>query len=94
MAAAGFVDIEEKWIKVPAGAWPLDAKQKEIGTFAAFAVDRDIEGFIGFVSSVQGWTKEEVAVYTAQLRRELRSRKHHVWYWQKIVWGRKPESSS
>ncbi|KEZ44971.1 hypothetical protein SAPIO_CDS2352 [Scedosporium apiospermum] len=94
MKEAGFVDIQEKWIKVPAGGWPRDSKQKEIGTFAAYAVDRDIEGFIFFVSNVQGWSKEEVRVYAAHLRRELRSLKHHIWYWQKVVWGRKPEIPS
>ncbi|SPO07360.1 related to methyltransferase [Cephalotrichum gorgonifer] len=81
MKEAGFVDIQEKWIK------------KEIGTVAGWAVESDMEGFVMFVSSVQGWTKEEVQVYAAHLRRELRSKKQHVWYWQKIVWGRKPEAS-
>ena len=81
------------FLKIPSGGWPSDPKQKEIGTVAGWAVESDMEGFVMFVSSVQGWTKEEVQVYAAHLRRELRSKKQHVWYWQKIVWGRKPEAS-
>ncbi|KAH8894492.1 methyltransferase type 11 [Thozetella sp. PMI_491] len=91
MKEAGFVDIQEKWIKIPAGAWPSDRRLKEIGFYASAAIESDIEGFILFVSTVQGWTREQIIVYAAVLRKELRSLKYHVWYWHKIVWGRKPE---
>jgi hypothetical protein len=50
----------------------------------------DVEGFIIFFTNVLGWTIEEVRVFIALLRRELKSMKHHVYYWQKIVYGKKP----
>lgn len=78
--------------QVPSGGWPKDPKQKEIGLFAQGAVDQDIEGFIVFITSVLKWSKEEVQVYIAHLRREFRAGKFHAYYWQKVVWGRKPEA--
>ncbi|KAK4242237.1 S-adenosyl-L-methionine-dependent methyltransferase [Achaetomium macrosporum] len=93
MEEAGFVDIQEKLIKVPSGGWPADPKQREIGIFAQHAIETDVEGFILFMTTVLGWSREQVTVYIAHLRRELRSLKHHVCYWQKVVWGRKPETA-
>jgi len=66
---------------------------KEIGQFSQTALLSDVEGFILFFTNVLGWTKEQVQVYIDHLRRELCSLKHHVYYKQKIVWGRKPEAS-
>jgi len=77
--------------QVPSGGWPADPKLKEIGIYAQHAIDSDVEGFILFMTNVLGWSREEVTVYIAKLRRELRSLKHHVCYWQKVVWGKKPE---
>ncbi|KAF7563705.1 hypothetical protein G7046_g392 [Stylonectria norvegica] len=92
MEDAGFVDIQEKLIKVPSGGWPADPKLKEIGEFAQFAVMSDVESFILFFTSILGWSREEVIVFIARLRRELNSLKHHVYYYQRIVYGRKPTS--
>lgn len=47
-----------------------------------------------FVANViAGWTREEVLVYIAQLRREIRTGKHHAYFKVKAVWGRKPEDA-
>ncbi|KAK1768287.1 S-adenosyl-L-methionine-dependent methyltransferase [Phialemonium atrogriseum] len=92
MEKAGFVDVQEKWIEVPSGGWPKDPKLREIGQFSQVALLSDVEGFILFFTNVLGWSRDQVQVYIAHLRRELRSLKHHVYYKQKIVWGRKPEA--
>lgn len=94
MEEAGFVDIEEWNFKAPIGSWPQDARLKEIGTYAQATLEQDIEGYVLFLASVvQDWSKEELDVYIAQLRRELRSGKLHPYYKQKVVWGRKPATS-
>ena len=50
-----------------------------------------LAGFVNFMwSSVMGWSKEEIAVYAAHLRRELKSGKCNAWYPMKVVIGRKP----
>ena len=92
MEAAGFVDIQERWINVPSGGWPSDPKLKEIGQYSQMALLSDVEGFIVFFTLILGWSREQVQVYIAHLRRELKSLKHHVYYKQKVVWGRKPEA--
>jgi len=39
-----------------------------------------------------GWSKEEVSVFLAKFRREVRSGKYHPYFKNKIIWGRKPEA--
>ncbi|KAL1907564.1 hypothetical protein Sste5344_006577 [Sporothrix stenoceras] len=53
MAAAGFVDIQDRLIKVPSGPWTADPRVREIGVFSQRAVESDIEGFILFFTNVQ-----------------------------------------
>ncbi|KAF4462526.1 methyltransferase domain-containing [Fusarium albosuccineum] len=80
-------------VQSPIGGWPKDEKLREIGQYAQLVMEQDFEGLILFMTNVLGgWTREEIQVYVAHLRREIRSGKKHGWYWQKVVWARKPES--
>ncbi|KAI0506693.1 S-adenosyl-L-methionine-dependent methyltransferase [Xylaria bambusicola] len=91
MQAAGFIDIKVYNMKTTLGPWPADPKHKEIGQYARLALEQDIEGFIMYMwTTVLGWTREEIAVYAAHLRRELRSPQYHAYYPQRVVVGRKP----
>ncbi|KAI1314041.1 S-adenosyl-L-methionine-dependent methyltransferase [Xylaria venustula] len=91
MQAAGFVDIKVYNMKTTVGPWAADPKYKEIGQYARLALEQDIEGFIMYMwTTVLGWTREEIAVYAAHLRRELRSPNFHAYYPQRVVVGRKP----
>jgi hypothetical protein len=45
-------------------------------------------------TQVMGWTKEEVMVYVAHLRNQLRDRKVHGYFEMSVVYGRKPETSA
>ncbi|KAM5357392.1 hypothetical protein ACJZ2D_016316 [Fusarium nematophilum] len=95
LKAAGFVDIQSKTIKVPVGDWPKDERQKEIGRFTNLSVLSDVEGHITFMANLlDGWTQEQIILYCAQLRREIKSRKTHAYYYQRVVWGRKPEGET
>lgn len=92
MKAAGFVDIQSKTIKVPVGDWPADERQKEIGRFTNLGILTDVEGHIAFMADLlDGWSREQVHLYCARLRGEIRARKANVYYYQRVVWGRKPE---
>lgn len=64
---------------------------KEIGRFVQVALEQDPEGYVLFVASALGWTKSEVSVYCAQLRKEIRSGKYHPFYRLRAVWAQKPE---
>ncbi|CAM1511879.1 Fc.00g093920.m01.CDS01 [Cosmosporella sp. VM-42] len=92
MAEAGFVDIQEKLYKSPIGGWPKDERLRQIGQYAQYVMEADFEGLILYMANIlEGWSREQIQVYIAHLRREIRSGKKHAWYWQKIVWARKPE---
>lgn len=58
---------------------------------AQLVLESDTEGYILFLASILGWSREEVQVYIAHLRREIRSNKYYPYSRQKVVWGRKPE---
>lgn len=63
---------------------------KQIGTFAQLSGEADIEGYVLYPATALGWTPEEVTVFGAHYRRELRDPRIHPYYSHKVVWGRKP----
>jgi len=91
LEAAGFVDLKEVVVKVPIGSWPQDPKLKELGQFTKASFLQDPEGYILFFANAMGWRKEEIDVYNAHLRKELRDPKVHGFYRQRLVWAKKPE---
>ncbi|KAH7142171.1 S-adenosyl-L-methionine-dependent methyltransferase [Dactylonectria macrodidyma] len=92
MEEAGFVDIQEWDFKCPLSPWPKDPKMKEIGQYGELFATQDTEGFVLFVMNLLGWSHEEIQVYIAHVRREIRNRKNHPYFRLKTVWGRKPEN--
>ncbi|KAF4456156.1 hypothetical protein F53441_1640 [Fusarium austroafricanum] len=90
MKEAGFTNIEEDNIKVPIGGWPADPKLKEAGQYFQAAILQDVEGTLMFIANLLGWTKDEIHVFAAQYRREIRSKKHHGYFKAKVVWAQKP----
>ena len=54
------------------------------------ALENDAEGAIGFMASHLGWTKDEVSVYAAHLRRELRTNSVHSFCRFNVVYAQKP----
>ncbi|KAF5009420.1 hypothetical protein FDECE_4352 [Fusarium decemcellulare] len=93
MKEAGFVNIEECEIKVPIGGWPSDPKLKEAGQYFQAAILQDIEGTLMFIANLLGWSKQEIDVFAAHYRREIRSKKIHGHFLQKVVWAQKPLDS-
>ncbi|KAI5925680.1 S-adenosyl-L-methionine-dependent methyltransferase [Camillea tinctor] len=92
LEAAGFVDLKTYDLRTPIGSWPANAKEKEIGQYAQLALEQDIEGFVVYMwTTVMGWSPDEIHVYAAHLRRELRSRKSHAYYPQRVIVARKPD---
>lgn len=74
----------------PVGSWPKDKNLKEVGVFAQAAFEQDPEGSVLFMAGQMGWTREEVAVFLVQLRREFRAPDIHPYFRQRVVWGQKP----
>ncbi|KAF5022987.1 hypothetical protein F66182_4944 [Fusarium sp. NRRL 66182] len=87
MQEAGFVDIQIADRKIPIGGWAKDKKMREIGQYVLAALELDIEGYVLYMASqLLGWRLEEVKVYCAQLRRELRSGRNHPFFRYRVVW--------
>ncbi|KAK7428429.1 hypothetical protein QQZ08_005048 [Neonectria magnoliae] len=91
LKAAGFVDIHSQIYRVPIGKWPEDERLKKIGMMAELGISVDVQGHIGFMAHLCGWTSKEITVYCNWFRDELRSLTAHAFYYQQIVWGRKPD---
>jgi hypothetical protein len=64
---------------------------KELGEFGRHVFLSDTEGLVLFVANTMGWSEAEIHVYIAHARREINSGKHHAYFKQRVVWGRKPE---
>ena len=75
------------------GKWPKDPRMKAIGEFVHASVAADIEGYVLYLATLNGWTKEELTVYAAHLRREMRDTSIHAYVNTKVIWGRKPEAA-
>lgn len=82
MTKAGFVDIkvyEHKW---PLGPWPKDKQLKEAGIVNNQHWATGMDGYAMYLLTKYGepspWSKEEVQVYVAKLRRELVNPRFHI----------------
>lgn len=78
---AGFLDVHEQLYKVPMGPWPKDRVLKEVGMLNYHHWKTGLEGYAMWLLTKFGapspWTKEEVAVYLAKVRGELKDPKIH-----------------
>ena len=46
---------------------------------------------MSFVANLLRWSKSEIDVYAAHIRREVRNETIHGFTKLKVVWGKKPE---
>ncbi|KAJ5770169.1 uncharacterized protein N7511_002220 [Penicillium nucicola] len=94
MRNAGFVDIHEKEYKWPIGPWPRDQKYKEAGTAHYQHWLSGMEGWCMWLLTKFGapnpWSKDEVTVYVAKLRAEIKNPRYHIYQRARRVWSRKP----
>ncbi|MBE3044560.1 class I SAM-dependent methyltransferase [Candidatus Bathyarchaeota archaeon] len=79
---AGFVDVVEKKIKVPAHGWAKDPHMKQMGYVLQAALDQGLDGFAMYIcTQVLGWSREEAIVFVAEMRREVRKLSNCGWMW-------------
>lgn len=80
MAKAGFVDVVERRLKWPLGAWPKDKYFKDLGYWYYRNLDVGLEGLLmALMTREMGWSKEEVMVYAARLRPAFRDPRVHAY---------------
>ncbi|RSL55526.1 hypothetical protein CEP53_007083 [Fusarium sp. AF-6] len=89
----GFVDVQQEIRKVPMGPWPKDPKLKEIGKFQAVQEAQVIDSYTpGLFGRVLGWNEEEIQVFVAKVKRDLKDPNIHLYQQLYFIWGRKPEA--
>lgn len=91
---AGFIDVHEFIYKVPMGPWPKNKVLKEAGQLNFHHWSSGLEGYAMWLLTKYGapepWTTEEVQVYLANVRAELKSISLHAYGLARRVWARKP----
>lgn len=78
---AGFINIHVKNYKWPVGKWAKGDKMKLLGRF----VDEDLRDWLpssamGFFTRALHWSREEVELFLAEVRAELKEQKSRHFY--------------
>ncbi|KAN0092228.1 S-adenosyl-L-methionine-dependent methyltransferase [Hyaloscypha variabilis] len=90
---AGFVNIEERVVKIPIGPWAKDKKLKTAGMYCRAMVEDGLEGLsLGPMSRGLGWSPEEIQVYLVGVRKALMDRSVHAYMSYHAIYGQKPLS--
>ncbi|KAF9632468.1 putative methyltransferase domain-containing protein [Lasiodiplodia theobromae] len=89
---AGFKNVHVDLYKVPSGPWPKDKLMREIGTINLLQALDGMEGFsLRLFTGVLGWTAEEVNVFCAKVRQELKGKSIHPYILYYVAYGQRPE---
>ena len=79
--------------QMPLGSWPKDPKLKEIGKYQSIQEAQAIESYTPQIfSAVLGWSQEEIQVFMAKVKNEIKDPSIHLYLPVHFLWGRKPAS--
>ncbi|KAJ5783116.1 hypothetical protein N7457_004890 [Penicillium paradoxum] len=91
---AGFVDVHEKTYQWLIGPWARDQQFKEAGVVNFQHWMSGMEGWCMWLLTHFGaphpWSKEEVTVYLARMRKDIKNPRYHIFQRARRVWARKP----
>ncbi|OJJ79327.1 class I SAM-dependent methyltransferase [Aspergillus glaucus CBS 516.65] len=92
MEKAGFVNVTEEIYKLPQSPWPKDPKLKDLGRYHQVNMFEAIGPYCyALFTRILGWSKEEIEVMIAGIRKELRDPSVHVYTKVHVLYGQKPE---
>jgi SAM-dependent methyltransferase len=79
---AGFVNVKSQKMLLPLGPWPKDRHAKTVGVYNLLQMQTAIEGIcLGTLPHApQPWSDEEIQIFLAQIRNDMRNRKIHAQY--------------
>jgi len=81
LAEAGFVNVVEKKFKWPQNPWPRDPRFKEMGMWTLENIAGGLQGLsMALFTRGLGWSADELEVFLAGVRKDMRDRKIHVYY--------------
>jgi len=89
---AGFVDVTVRRTKQPAGLWPKDKKQKELGAFFLCICETGYEAYgLAIMTRTLGMDSEEAGKICKAAWNAAKQKGMHAYNWKYNVYGRKPE---
>ncbi|KAK5657392.1 hypothetical protein OQA88_2962 [Cercophora sp. LCS_1] len=89
---AGFEKVGVRRFPLPIGAWPKDARLKEVGTLMGVNFTEGVEAFTAALfGDVLGWSKEEVSVLNASVRNAVKKGDAHAIFDFLVVTAQKPK---
>ena len=72
--------IFSQTLKWPINTWPKDKKLKEIGAWNLINMLDGLEGFtFRLFQGVHGWSREEIEVFLAGVRKDMQNKKIHTY---------------
>lgn len=77
--AAGFINIREEMFKIPLGPWPKDPELKQIGLIDLVQLLDGLEGFSLKTLEALEWSRNEIEVFLASVRRDMKSGGFHAY---------------
>ncbi|KAJ4247110.1 hypothetical protein NW762_013248 [Fusarium torreyae] len=93
MIDAGFVNVTEVIYKWPTNRWPADSYYKELGFWCCHNIAGELSGLsMALFTRGLGWSSEEVEVFLAKVRNDMKDRRIHAWWPIHVVYGQKPEA--
>jgi hypothetical protein len=91
MKEAGFLDIKETSYLVPLNTWHEDSKLKEVGRWQMANLLGGLEGFsLALFIKHLGWSREELEVFLASVREDIKNPEIHAYMTLVCVTGKKP----
>ncbi|KAH7389151.1 methyltransferase LaeA [Cadophora sp. MPI-SDFR-AT-0126] len=91
---AGFVDIKEEVIKIPLNPWESDPHQKDIGRWYNLGLTQGLEALTTApLTRMSQWSKADVDRLIADVKREVCSKKFHVYCNMHIWIARRPANA-
>ncbi|KAF4879215.1 Secondary metabolism regulator LAE1 [Colletotrichum siamense] len=91
--ATGFRNVRRQDFKVPQGPWPKDPHLRDVGMCNLVQTLDGLEGFtMKLFCGVRGWKPEEVLVFLAGVRKELKAGNIHSYLNYYVVYGQRPET--
>ncbi|KAF6785947.1 methyltransferase domain-containing protein [Colletotrichum sojae] len=91
---AGFTDVTLQKFKWPLNPWPKEWRYRELGIWNNQNLNDCLEGvYLAPLTRILDWTKEEVFVLMAELRKEINDTNIHAYMPIWSLYGKKPEKA-
>ncbi|KFY88679.1 hypothetical protein V498_06694 [Pseudogymnoascus sp. VKM F-4517 (FW-2822)] len=93
MEEAGFVDVEEKVVKVPLGPWARGPQLKELGRYERWHMNQSVEAHsMALYTRVLNYSQDEANILFARVRNEFNDRSLHLYTVYRFIYGRRPDA--